>query len=56
VWLAATAIAGTPDECRRQLAAYDGLLDLPMFYPPTFGVDPTRVLENHRLIVDTFAT
>lgn len=25
--LAASAISGTPDECRRQLAAYDGLID-----------------------------
>ncbi|MBA2451268.1 MAG: LLM class flavin-dependent oxidoreductase [Chloroflexi bacterium] len=54
--LAATAVAGTPDECRAQLAAYDDLLDLPMLYTPTFGVDPDRVLENHRLIVETFGT
>jgi alkanesulfonate monooxygenase SsuD/methylene tetrahydromethanopterin reductase-like flavin-dependent oxidoreductase (luciferase family) len=53
--LAATAIAGTPEECRDQLAAYDDLLDLPIFYPPTFGVEPGRVLENHHLIVETFA-
>ncbi len=53
--LAATAVTGTPDECREQLAAYDTLLDLPMLYAPTFGVDPGRVLENHRLIVETFA-
>jgi alkanesulfonate monooxygenase SsuD/methylene tetrahydromethanopterin reductase-like flavin-dependent oxidoreductase (luciferase family) len=53
--LAATAIAGTPEECGDQFAAYDDLLDLPIFYPPTFGVDPRRVLENHRLIVETFA-
>ena len=54
--LAQTAVAGTPDECREQLAAYDGLLDLPMFYPPTFGVDSARILENHRLIIEAFAT
>jgi probable F420-dependent oxidoreductase len=54
--LAETAIAGTPDECREQLRAYEGLLDLPMFYPPTFGVELSRVLENHRLILETFAT
>ena len=52
--LAATAVAGTPDECRAQLTAYDDLLDLPMLYTPTFGVEPGRVLENHRLIVETF--
>jgi probable F420-dependent oxidoreductase len=54
--LAATAVAGTPDECREQLAAYDDLIDLPMFYSPSFGVDPERVVENHRLIVETFGT
>jgi probable F420-dependent oxidoreductase len=52
--LAATAIAGTPDDCREQLAAYDGLIDTAIFYPPTFGVEPQRVRENHRLIVETF--
>jgi probable F420-dependent oxidoreductase len=54
--LAATAISGTPDDCRRQLSAYDGLLDTAMFYAPTFGVDPARVSENHRLIVETFGS
>ena len=53
--LAATAVSGTPDDCRKQLDAYDGLIDLPMLYAPTFGVDAERVLENHRLIVETFA-
>lgn len=52
--LAATAVSGTPDDCRRQLAAYEGLLDTPMFYSPTFGVEPARVSENHRLIIETF--
>lgn len=53
--LQATAVAGTPDECREQLAAYDDLIDLPMLYPPTFGISPERILENHRLIVETFS-
>jgi alkanesulfonate monooxygenase SsuD/methylene tetrahydromethanopterin reductase-like flavin-dependent oxidoreductase (luciferase family) len=52
--LAATAVAGTPDECRAQLAGFEGLLDTALLYTPTFGVDPRRVSENHRLIIETF--
>ncbi len=49
------AIAGTPDECREQLQKWDGLIDLPILYTPTAGVRAGRVMENHRLIVETFA-
>ena len=49
------AIAGTPDECRYQLKKWEGLINLPIFYTPTAGVKSERVLENHRLIVETFA-
>jgi probable F420-dependent oxidoreductase len=49
------AIAGTPDECREQLKKWDGLIDLPILYTPTAGVSSARVMENHRLIVETFA-
>jgi probable F420-dependent oxidoreductase len=49
------AIAGTPDECREQLKKWDGLIDLPILYTPTAGVRADRVMENHRLIVETFA-
>jgi len=49
------AIAGTPDECREQLKKWEGLIDLPILYTPTAGVRNERVLENHRLIVETFA-
>ena len=49
------AIAGTPDECRAQLQKWEGLIDLPILYTPTAGVKAERVLENHRLIVETFA-
>jgi probable F420-dependent oxidoreductase len=49
------AIAGTPDECRDQLKHWDGLIDLPILYTPTAGVRAGRVMENHRLIVETFA-
>jgi probable F420-dependent oxidoreductase len=54
--LAATAIAGTPDDCRQQLAAYEGLIDQAMLYTPTFGVDPQRAFENHRLLIEVFGS
>ncbi|MBI3250032.1 MAG: LLM class flavin-dependent oxidoreductase [Deltaproteobacteria bacterium] len=49
------AIAGTPEECREQLEKWDGLIGLPILYTPTAGVSSARILENHRLIVETFA-
>ena len=49
------AVAGTPDQCREQLARYDGLIDQVILYAPTFGISPQRILENHRLIIETFA-
>jgi alkanesulfonate monooxygenase SsuD/methylene tetrahydromethanopterin reductase-like flavin-dependent oxidoreductase (luciferase family) len=49
------AIAGTPDECRDQLKKWEGLVDLPILYTPTAGIPAARVMENHRLIVETFA-
>ena len=49
------AIAGTPDDCRRQLARYEGLLDHALLYPPSIGVPPDRVKENYRLIMETFS-
>jgi len=49
------AIAGTPAECRAQLSRWDGLLDEALLYSPTFALPPTRALENHRALIDTFA-
>jgi probable F420-dependent oxidoreductase len=51
----AIAVTGTPDDCRAQLARYDGLLDHVLLYPPTFGTKSDRVRENYRLIRETFA-
>jgi probable F420-dependent oxidoreductase len=48
------AIAGTAEDCRRQLARYDGLLDHVLFYPPSFGVRRERVDENYARIRDVF--
>lgn len=52
----AIAVAGTPAECRAQLERYEGLLDEALLYSPTFNLGPERIAENHRLIVETFAS
>ena len=49
------ALTGTPAECREKLARWEGLLDTPLLYAPSVGVAPERVLENDRLILETFA-
>jgi probable F420-dependent oxidoreductase len=48
------AIAGTPEDCRVQLARYDGLLDDVRFYPPSFAVKADRVRENYQRIREVF--
>ena len=47
------AIAGTPDDCRKQFERYEGLLDHVLLYPPSFGVRPERVKENYAAIMQT---
>ena len=48
------AIAGTPDQCRRQLEAW-GDLDLAVLFPPTFQLEPDEIAANHRALLETFA-
>ena len=48
------AIAGTPDQCREQLARYDGLIDMAMFFAPSFAIPGRRVQECQRAILETF--
>jgi len=50
------AIAGTPDEVRDQLKAWDGLADEVLLYSPSVGIKGGRVQENLDAIVDTFGT
>ena len=51
----AMAIAGTPEECRDQLSRYDGIIDLPLLYSPSFGLPGERIVENIEAIIRTFA-
>jgi probable F420-dependent oxidoreductase len=48
------AIAGTPDDCRRQLAGWHDL-DLAVLFPPTFQLEPDEIVANHRGLIETFA-
>jgi probable F420-dependent oxidoreductase len=48
------AIAGTPDDCRRQLADWRDL-HLAVLFPPTFQLEPGEILANHRGLIETFA-
>jgi probable F420-dependent oxidoreductase len=49
------AIAGTPDDCRRQLSEW-GDLDLAVLFPPTFQLEPDEIAANHCGLIDTFAS
>jgi probable F420-dependent oxidoreductase len=50
------AIAGTPDEVRDQLKAWDGLAQEVLLYSPSVGLKSGRVQENLDAIVDTFGS
>jgi probable F420-dependent oxidoreductase len=52
--LDAMAIAGTPDECRDQLAARAGVVDGQLLGAPVVATDPGRVREYHDAILDSF--
>jgi probable F420-dependent oxidoreductase len=49
------ALTGTPDECRRQLAAW-GDIDVAVLFPPTFRLAPDEIMANHRALMETFAS
>jgi alkanesulfonate monooxygenase SsuD/methylene tetrahydromethanopterin reductase-like flavin-dependent oxidoreductase (luciferase family) len=49
------ALAGTPDDCRRQLDAW-GDVDVAVLFPPTFQLAPDEITANHRALIETFAS
>lgn len=53
--VASLAIAGTPDDCRRQLAAYAGRLSLVHLSTPSMAVPTDQRVANVRAIIETFA-
>lgn len=48
------ALAGTPDEARERLSAYEGLVDRVLLGSAWVGPSPDRIREGHRLLLDTF--
>lgn len=48
------AVAGTPDQLRRQLESWTDL-DLAVLFPPTFRLEPAEIVANHRALIETVA-
>lgn len=48
------SIAGTPDECRKKLRLYDGLLDVVQLAGTSHLTDADEFADHNRLIVETF--
>jgi probable F420-dependent oxidoreductase len=51
----ALAVAGTAEECRERLSAFDGLVDRVILGGAWIGPSEQRIAENHRAILATFA-
>jgi probable F420-dependent oxidoreductase len=51
----ALAVAGTPEECRQRLSAFDGLADRVILGGAWVGPSEQRIAENHRLILEAFS-
>lgn len=49
------AIYGTPGECREQLDAFEGLIDLPVLYPPSFALTSSDARRAREGIVKGFS-
>ncbi len=50
----AIACAGTAEEVRDRVKAWEGLADRLMVGTPWYSVDPGRLLENYQALVETF--
>lgn len=50
------AIAGTPDQCRRQVEAWSDDVELAVLFPPTFQLQAEEIMANHRALIEAFAT
>jgi probable F420-dependent oxidoreductase len=49
------AVAGTPEECREGVAAFEGLADRVILGGAWVGVPEDRMVRNHQAILRTFA-
>ena len=52
----ALALAGTADDIRQQLRAFDGLFDTVLVFSPFFCVDPEETKANHAAVIEAFAS
>jgi alkanesulfonate monooxygenase SsuD/methylene tetrahydromethanopterin reductase-like flavin-dependent oxidoreductase (luciferase family) len=50
------AVAGTADEARDRITAWDGLADRVMVTGPWYGPSAGRMMENYQALVETFGT
>ena len=50
----AIAVAGTQDEVRDKVKAWDGIADRLMVAGPWYGPKPERMFENYQALVETF--
>ena len=51
----ALTVAGTPDDVRRQLSQFDGLVDTVILYGPYFAVGTEEVKANHQAMIETLS-
>lgn len=51
----ALVLAGTPDDVRRQLRAFDGLFETTLLFCPFFAVEPDVTRANHEAMIEAFA-
>jgi alkanesulfonate monooxygenase SsuD/methylene tetrahydromethanopterin reductase-like flavin-dependent oxidoreductase (luciferase family) len=49
----ALTVAGTPDDVRRQLGQFDGLVDTVILCSPFFAVGTAEVKANHQAMIET---
>jgi probable F420-dependent oxidoreductase len=49
------AVAGTPDEAREQLRAFEGVVDRVILGSAWIGPDPERLRSTYELLLETFA-
>ncbi len=51
----ALVLAGTPDDVRQQLSAFEGLFDTLLLLSPSFAADPEEVQHNNAAMIAAFA-
>jgi probable F420-dependent oxidoreductase len=50
------AVVGSPDECRKRISSYRGILDLPILSAPHYYIDFEEVREYQKSILEVFGS